>query len=533
MWNYGCSAEFEMIWPIQLLASFILTILVLFVAPARAAAPYQGIYVVIDPYAPTQITLLQGAAQTACQAGQQPVTTPFCGAVNGILLRLPWCDFELYHVNQSNGQPYPSCHYQVGFSGAAGSPGVVLPSTDDISPCPGTYDICAGKVGSVLGATIRYIVQIDAQRATAGLPPLLLSVGMFAGIGTPESRLDSTGYVDVPHSTSSTGDPSTVQCYRLPLAWKTQFTSAYEQAFDQLLAYTQAQFPQGLTLTIVKVAPIAATDLEVEMPGKGTQVRAPVDPSLGGPGPVLNCDAGENAAQVWLDAYNANPINGETFSQANESAFGATIGHEWATLANDGLSNVIVGLATTNSSGFAAVDCGITGGSPCAVNPPSSGNWTIYYLGRYFEDLFHGGLSYTAAASAYAATRNDTFSISPSQMSINSTALSSVPPSSANQISCILNNTNPKYAPTLTLNSTAVQVLGVGSVVGWQTSVMQGDECVGPQYGQVLQNGISDGGLFLEVEYDAAFTNIAQCSPYLTAALNQLLSINTPTTCVY
>jgi hypothetical protein len=50
-----------MVLPVQLLASFILTILVLFVAPARAAAPYQGIYLVIDPYTPTQITLLQGA----------------------------------------------------------------------------------------------------------------------------------------------------------------------------------------------------------------------------------------------------------------------------------------------------------------------------------------------------------------------------------------------------------------------------------------------------------------------------------------
>jgi hypothetical protein len=533
MWNYGCYAELEMIWPIQLLASFVLIILVLFVAPARAAAPYQGIYVVIDPYAPIQITLLQGAAQTPCQAGQQPVTTPFCGATNGILLRIPWCDFQLYHVTNANGQPYPSCHYQVGFSGAAGSPGVLLPTTDDISPCNGSYDICAGKAGSVLGTTMRYIVQIDARRAAAGLPPLLLSVGMFAGIGTPQSTLDSTGYVDVPHSTSSTGDPSTVQCYRLPLAWKSQFTSAYEQAFDQLVAYIQAQFPQGLTLTILKVAPIAATDLEIEMPGNIAQVSAPVDPSFGGPGPALNCAAGEDAAQVWLDAYNANPITGENFSEANESAFGATIGHEWATLANDGLSNVILGLSTTGLSAFAAVDCGITGSTSCAVNPLSSGNWSIYYLGRYTEDLFHGGLSYTAAAAAYATTRKDTFSIAPSQVSVNSTALSLTPPTSAQQISCVLNNTDPSHAPTLTLNSTDVQVLGVGSIVGWQTAVMQGGECVGPQYGQVLQNGINDGGLFLEVEYDAAFTNIAQCSPYLTAALNQLLSINTPTTCTY
>lgn len=511
--------------------------------PAKAATPYQGIYTVIDPYNPPEIANLQSAAQTSCAQNQQQVTTPFCGASNGILLRIPWCAFQLYHVNDTQGQPYPSCHYFVGYSGAIGSSGVQLTLGDETSPCAGIYDICAGQTRSILGTTLRYIVQINKQRATAGLPPLLLSVGMFAGIGTPQAMFDANGYVDVPHSNNAINPQASEECYRQPLAWKAPFVTAYEQAFDQLLTYIQSQFPPGPSLNpanivIVKPAGISATDLEVEMHGAAAYVPAPVDPGPGGPGPGLNCQVVVNganigAATVWLSTYNQNPNANQNFSDAIESTFGGIIGHLWATLNNMGLGGTLVSIATTNGDAFAEIDCGVSGASACSVQPLVTGQWSVYYLMHYIQDIFDGGLAYSQAQAAYAALRNDTFSLPPTQLSVDSTALSPNAITPLTQISCILNNTNPAQEITMSLNGSPTPILGVGTIVGWQTATNQGVDCATGSYDTALQNGVQNGGLFIEIETDAAFTYISQCSPYLTTALTNVMAVPAAANCAY
>ena len=503
------------------------------VRPAVAAVPYQGLYVVIDPYNQSQVANLKTASQTPCSQQYATTITPFCGAASGVLLRVAWCNFQLYHLNNSKGQPYPGCHYQLDYTGAVGSAGYQAPSSDLTSPCAGLYDTCAGRVRSVLATALQYIGQIDTLRSNAGLPPLQLSVGMFGGIGTPQGILDAVGYVDVPNYNPQSNNPATTSCYRLPLAWKSQFVTAYEQAMDQFVPYIQSQMPQGANIVILKAAGLTATDLEAQMPGGSSVIAAPRDPGPAGPGPLLNCQLSAPGAQVWLNAYNANPVANDTFAQANEAAFGSIIGHDVALLANNGLSSVLISVAETNGSAFAAVNCGVTGASPCAVTPGTMGNFSLYYLEQYIIDLFNGGLAYTQAQAAYAAVRSDTFSLAPSQIAANSTSLSPTPIVTSQEISCTLNNTIPARAPSVSLNNVMTPIYGVGTVYGFQTATSQGGLCTGTGYMQTLNNGISQGGLYIEVEPDAAFTDLAQCSPYLTNGLTRILAIPAPTTCAY
>jgi hypothetical protein len=500
---------------------------------AAAATPYQGLYVVIDPYNQAQVANLKTASQTPCSQKQATTITPFCGAASGILLRLGWCNFQLYHLNNPQGQPYPGCHYVVDYTGAVGSPGVEVPSSDLTSPCAGLYDTCAGRVRGVLATALQYIGEIDTLRGTAGLAPLQLSVGMFAGIGTPQGVLDAVGYLDVPNYNPATDNLSTTQCYRLPLGWKPQFITEYEQALDQLIPYIQAQLPQGANITVLKAAALTATDLEIQMPGGPSTLAAPKDPGSGGPGPPLNCQLSAPGAQVWLNAYNANPIPSETFAQANEAAFGAVIGHEAGLLINAGLPNVLISIAETNGSAFASVNCGVSGSTQCSVTPLTMGNFSIYYLEKYVIDLFNGGLSDTQAQAAYAAIRSDTFSLAPTQISTNSTALSPTPIEPAQEITCALNNTIPARAPSVSLNNVMTPIYGVGSVIGFQTATEQGSLCAGGTYMTALNNGITPGSLFIEVEPDAAFTDLAQCGPSLSSALTRILQLSPPTTCAY
>ncbi len=520
-------------WLTQKILGLVLVVIAaLAIAPARAAAPYQGIYVVIDPYNLTNISELGTAAQTTCAQNQKAVTTPFCGATNGILLRAAWCNFQLYHVNNPSGQPYPGCHYTTVWpAGLSSGPGEQAPDPDTTSPCPGMYDTCQGRTTSVLGKVLHYIVQINSQRSAAGLPPLLLSIGMYAGQGTPQSVLDSQGYVDVPYNYSATTQ-TTEQCFRLPLEWLPQFVSAYEAAQDQFVSFIKAQMPQGANIVVEKMGAISSNDLEVEMQGPAAAVASPSDPGPAGPGPLLNCSQTVAPAQIWLNAYNANPAYNMNLSQAMESAFGATIGHAMGTLANNGLSSTLISLATTNGDAFPMVNCGVNGTSVCAVTP-QSGNWSVYYMEKYVGDLFNGGLAFTQAQAAYEAVRSDTFSLPPSRISINSTALSPTPITSSTQISCNMNNSITADAPVFSLNGSQVQVIGVGSGIGWQTATLQGGLCASNQYGVALTNGINDGGTFIEVETDAAFTDIAQCSPYLTSALTRILAVSPPTKCSY
>jgi hypothetical protein len=499
-------------------------------ASARATEPYQGIYVVIDPYNPGQIGNLQTAATTACVKGT--TSSPFCGATNGILLRVPWCDFQLYHEVNNQGVPYPSCHYITSFA-AKGTSGVQTTSGDKVSPCDGTYDTCTGANGSVMGVALGYIKQINQQRAAAGLSPVLISLGMYAGSGTPESVLDSVGYVDVPTTTDATLAASSFQCMRLPLSWSAQFISDYDQAFDQLLAYIKSQMPDGINLTLVKVAGINSYDLELVMPGAGTFYAGPPDPGPAGPGPALNCSKSLNGAQVWLNAYQSQPVPGENFAQANEAAFASIIGHQWATIANDGLSNVTLSVATTNTQNFALVDCGPTETGVCFAASPSDGLYSTWYFYVATSDLFNGGLAYQKAAAAYQAARAGAFDLTPAQLAVDSTGLSATPYIAMTQQPCNFNNKVKADAPTYRLDGGSYLALGMGTVISYQTATNQGSECRSNSYNQALQNGISQGALFLEVETDAAFQDSSTCYSPLSTALKQILAMPPPTVCKY
>jgi hypothetical protein len=320
---------------------------------------------------------------------------------------------------------------------------------------------------------------------------------------------------------------------RLPLAWESQFVTLYNTAVDQFLTYVQSQFPRGSNIVMLKQAGVVSNDLEIQMPGQTVNITIPADPGPTTVGPLLNCSNTIPGATVWLNAYNLNPVNNQTFATANEVAFGQIIGHLWGTLANLGLSKTILSIATVNNTAYPAVDCGVNGTSTCSVKTAAAGNYSLYYFEHYVADLFNGGLSYTEAQAAYTAIRSDTFSLAPAQFSINSTALAQPPPVSLQQTSCALNNTLPADAPTITLDAHKYTFIGPGTVVGWQTATNQGPECSSNAYYKVLENGVNDGGLYLEVEPDAAFTNLSQCGSYLTTALQQLLAKSPPVECSY
>jgi hypothetical protein len=500
--------------------------------PARAAAEYQGIYLIIDPYNVGNLRALQSAASVPCTPAQQTITTPFCGAVNGVLLRTAWCSFQLYHVNNPQGKPYSSCHYIVGYANGGTSTTQHIAATDTISPCTTTYDTCSGSTTSVLSASIAAIVQINASRAAAGLDPLRLSLGLYAGYGTPQTVLDSGGYVDVGHNSAVGNRTSTNQCVRLPLPWPAAFTTAYDTAVGQFVTYIETQMPQGANIAILKAAGNTANDIEISMPGRPNAIVTPTDSGPAGPGAALNCSSTITSAQVWLSAYTASPAPGLNFSQAIETAFGTVIGYDAGLLANAGVPNALISIPTTNSTVYAMVDCGVSGSSTCAESN-STGNWSVYYFEHYVIDMFTGGLAHTAAATAYQAIRSDTFSMPAAQLSVNWTGLSPTAVDTQVQIACALNNTLAAYAPSTKLVGQQVQILGVGTTVGWQTNTNEGSECQAGTYGTTLTNGTENGGLFLEVELDAAYTDISACSPYLTNALAQVTAAAQGAPCTY
>jgi hypothetical protein len=500
--------------------------------PARASAAYQGTYVIIDPYNISNVAMLTSASAVSCAGGQAAsLLSPFCGPTNGILLRIGWCSFELFHQTAPDGGAYPSCHYQVGFSAGAGSAGEQIFQTDRISPCTGTYDICNGGHQSVLGSALALIVSINAMRAQGGLPPLNLAVGLAAGVWTPQTVLNAVGFVDVPDETN-TGLIGQNQCVRLPLVWPQTYTTDYDDALQSLLTYIRNHFSGSPNITILKVSGISADDLELEVPGRAQSLQAPADPGPAGPGPLLSCSSTTPGAQTWLNAYTKAPNGSKTFSQANEWAFGTIVGFETAELANLGLSNVLLSIPTTGASGFADVDCGTAGATACAVSS-NSGNWPIYYLELYVDDLFNGGLAFKAANAAYQGIHAGHFGLPPSGLSVNWTGLSVGAIVPSQQVGCTLNNTNPTNAPTQKLNGQPVQILGAGTTLGWQTQAQSGLLCATGQYQTIMNNGIANGGLFLEVETDAAFTDLALCSGYLSTALQQILALSPPTQCDY
>jgi hypothetical protein len=508
--------------------------------PAKAAEPYSGIYVVLDPYSVVDLKKLQKAAATNCPTTEtsNPSST-FCGAADGILLRVGWCEFEPDHT--ADNTTTSSCHYILGYSNGAGSAAKQMPpsqTAEKLTPCPQTFDTCKTAATGTLATALSYIAQINANRAASHyLPPLKLSVGLSAGIWTPQSVLSSVGYVDVPHNSSSAGNLTTEQCYRLPLVWQPNYIADYEAAVDKLLSFTLSEFPNGANVTILKASGITGADLEVEMPGRAAAVAAPTeDPGMpySGLGPLMHCSSTIPGAQIWLNAYNAAPVFSRSFTRAVEYSFGAIIGHEYATLLNDGLTSLI-SLPTTGGEAFAYVTCGISGDQACSVQP-NSGNWSIYYLSEYVDDLFHGGIAQTAAQNAFAAVRpSGSFTMTPAQLTINWTALSPTPITAGSQIGCALNNTIAADQPTLKLNGLTQKIPGVGSVIGWQTQTQSGGECSTTShnsYMTALNNGISQGGQFIEVEGDAAFTDINSCGADLHSASAQLLA-SALTSCHY
>jgi hypothetical protein len=507
---------------------------------AQAAQPYSGVYVVLDPYSAGDLQKLQKAASTHCPTTEtsDPSST-FCGAADGVLLRVSWCDFEPDHT--ADNTTSSSCHYVLGYSNGAGSASKQLPaiSTPEyVTPCNQTYDTCTGASEGTLATALGYIAAINANRAASHyLPPLKLSLGLSAGVWTPQSVLSSVGYVDVPHTKSAAVNAAAEQCYRLPLVWKSNFVSDYEAAVDKLLSFTLSEFPAGANVTILKSSAIAASDLEVEMPGHATAVAAPAgDPGAPhtGLGPLMNCSSTVPSAQIWLNAYNAAPIPSRSFSQAVEYTFGAVIGHEYASLQNNNIS-ALISVPTVGGKAFTDVSCGISGSQACSVQQ-NSGNWSLYYLSEYVDDLFHGGVARNAAQSAYTAARpGASFTMAPAQLAVNWTALSPTPIAAGNQIGCALNNTIPANQSAILLNGLAQKIPGVGSVIGWQTQTQSGGECSTTSHNSYMtsmNNGISQGGQFIEVEGDAAFTDINSCGADLHSASAQLLA-SALTSCHY
>jgi hypothetical protein len=497
---------------------------------AAAAAADQGGYVAMDPYSVSDVQSLQTAANTPCprQQSANPAST-FCGAVDGILLRTGWCNFEPDHA--SAGPNNTSCHYILGYSNGAGSPAQQLPvasGQEYTTPCGQNFDVCRNAGSGSLGSVISLIAQINANRAaTRYLPPLKLSVGLEAGMWTPVSVLSSVGYVDVPHNTTSSGNPNAEQCYRLPKVWQQAYVNDYNAANDQLISFINNQLGGQSNIVIVKASAIGGDDLEVEMPGAASAVTAPgADPmqpanNLGAP---MNCSSVTPGAQTWLNAYTSAPLPGLTYSQAVENTFGAVIGHEYATITRLNL-NALISIATTNGNAFAQVDCGISGATACTISP-TNGDWAKYYLSQYMDDLFNGGVAGRAAASAFSTVLTyQPMQMPPSAVSVNWTALTTAPVVASQQMTCAINNTNPANDPTLMLNGLPQPLAGVGATVGWQTQVQQGGLCAASphdQYTQMLSNGINQGGQFIEVETDAAITDVAACGSDLANASQQL-----------
>ncbi len=501
-------------------------------AGSAAATPYQGIYVLIDPYRQPDINDLKTAAKTECVEHTVSTASPFCGSASGVVLKVNWCNFQLYHAVNSKGVAYPSCHYTVNYTDKSGRAPVETPATDAISPCPGTFDTCAGTPASVLGTALGLIGTIDARRAAAGLAPLQLSIGLGAGASTPQQVLNSAGTVDVATNSSQDNNLGAEECVRLPLPWAASFTAAYDTALDTLISYVQTQLGSDASITMVKPSAITATSLEILVPGSTAKFTTPADPGPGGPGPLLSCSQTVSGARVWLTTYNNDPVGSETFSTAMENSFGAVIGHAWGSLANAGLTQTILSIPTNNATAMADIDCGVTGYSKCGVNP-NQGNYTIYYFEKYVDDLFNGGLSHVAAAAAYRAIRNDTFSLAPAQLAVNSTALSTSPLNQTPQVECALNNTLPAHAPVDTLDGNPVQVIGSGTALGWQTLFNEGGACSSGAYGAMLDDAIGFGALYLEVETDAAFQDLPSCSGQLSAALGLITAAVPPTVCQY
>ncbi len=184
-------------------------------------------------------------------------------------------------------------------------------------------------------------------------------------------------------------------------------------------------------------------------------------------------------------------------------------------------------------------------------------------------DLFSTtSVAYGAANYAYSHNGGSgSFSLTNTELSTSWTALqydSDNP--TANLFSDSANANNAIYQVTCTLNNTSTTsnlttyklngvtypstggLTGVGTVNGWQTQTNQGMYCALPSgssspstyYDYIMKSGWSNApgtggnGQFIEVQSDAAFTDIASCAAQLTLATTSLQANNPATaTCPY
>jgi hypothetical protein len=233
-----------------------------------------------------------------------------------------------------------------------------------------------------------------------------------------------------------------------------------------------------------------------------------------------------------LSAYTKSAIKGDKFAQAIETTFGSFIGHAYGALQNAGLGAALLSIPTTNATALSMVNCGVTESATCKTGG-GTGPWGVFYFQRYVDDLFNGGLSRVAAESAYAAIRSDTYALPPAQVAVNWTGLQVAPIDAIAQTECNTNNTVPANEPVFTMNGSAVPLLGVGTSIGWQTSFNSGGQCSDGSYATTLNNGLNNGGQYIEIETVAAFTDIGSCAQYLAPALSAIQTVVPPTMCQY
>jgi hypothetical protein len=470
------------------------------------------------------------------------------------------------------------CHYQLEGSGGAGlyvagqftsgqlqfsGEALVDAAISNLSLCAGVvYDTCGA---SVLGQALNYIAAIDA--ASGG--KLVLSIALEAGQYAPQSLLNASadqyvGYVDLPKFDPGQGQTF---CTRQPLAWRSPYVLDYTVTMSALLNYIG-----GLTLKlppvqILKYAAITANSSEFNVPAKvGVQPTA-TDPALPGAGPqgdpAIQCPdqtAAQTGVNALLGAYNASGTSqsGTNMADSYEAAFGYGIGYEAGLGARSKVAGAIISLPIKGQDGFAHVDCGLTGTAACIPDPSPTltfeYNWSAYYMTRFINDLYikssiaeeYAAMGFAAACLGGTCTPSS-YALTPWQLSVVYTGLDPTVTGSSYtwSPSCWLNNTssNNLSASTLKLYTSptafsTVAVIGPtplppapagGTMLGWQTAPNEATACQTGGYS--LQDGLNNGGQFIEIETDAA--SEPTCAVPLQRALTTLMAPTNNYSCLY
>jgi hypothetical protein len=402
---------------------------------------YQGVYAIVNPYSSTDAADLAAASGVACpQPPTSTIASAFCGTslmtqspIVGVYLRVQWCDFELYH---SGSSPPKSCHYIVSPSpnnmafDITGTQSTCNVDTSGYTDYP--FDTCNS---SVLYQTLQSLVMINALRKNAGLPKLLISVGMIAGAAAPLSYLLTAPPIPGTEAMPAGVNGTNGYCVRLPSPWTSSYISGYETAKEQLIHQinTYASGALSKSIKIVKVTPFNVASNELDMDGRYIFMPGGIDPTApGGPyGTPISCplrgDAINNGAGLWLSAYNSlygttaqgGTMHGPTglypdcygypsMSQGSECVLGSTVGfirsYLKTTPDNVDMSATLIAIPTNGTTALPDVDCGVDGASGCSTATSSNDQSKIYYFYDYIDHLFTSGtVAYTNASMAYAA----------------------------------------------------------------------------------------------------------------------------------